>query len=625
MLKESQLPKTHIKSSSQVKLKYSTPSNFYVTKLMNQNTIKNKSLLHESIPNLKNSIQNLFSSDEKKEKIFQFLIKKNRDRSANRSKENNLKTASSIYNEDYSIEPNNNNDLAKSCLDIRSVKNYHCHSNSLMNSRYSGSAKYNQDEYPMNKNNINKNICFEYNNQNNVHQNKNRVYANLIVGNSNSKFRNRNKGNNGNNEYEHISIYNTYNNTFNNYKMQKNKNKGNRNNNRINNHQTYQPTTYRRTVNISEKKPSDNNPINDYMRNTHLSNNNNRNNSNHTNIIVNSDTENNIKDNNIKIYYLKKAKNEKTKQPKDDSFNQKKNPLSSNISFTNNNKKMIYYIHKNVKYKKMEQKKSVTVTGELNSGTKNDKIIDNNNNKVYEKRKNYYDLYGTKDIRVNTIDNKRKNPILMKNCEKDTDNDSLQLTGIKVNIDKSLQKDFYNSPLSSSKFNKYFKNNNYYNNRTANNFYTNNKKIYEKRDLNQRSSLPKSITTQFDNEDNNAKKILNTESCVNIKNNNKFVFNNEDEILEFIKRKYNKRNVNEILISGNRNKDSDINELKTDKQKTELMTTEEGNRIKLKNEELSTEIKELKYKNQQYEIALNDIKNKFDNLTKEIHTIKENK
>ena len=62
-------------------------------------------------------------------------------------------------------------------------------------------------------------VIGELKNAVNVHQNKNRVYANLIVGNSNSKFRNRNKGNNGNNEYEHISIYNTYNNTDRHFKI----------------------------------------------------------------------------------------------------------------------------------------------------------------------------------------------------------------------------------------------------------------------------------------------------------------------------------------------------------------------------------------------------------------------
>ena len=55
------------------------------------------------------------------------------------------------------------------------------------------------------------------------------------------------------------------------------------------------------------------------------------------------------------------------------------------------------------------------------------------------------------------------------------------------------------------------------------------------------------------------------------------------------------------------------------------MITEEGDLIKLKNEELSNEIKQLKFENNQYKKELNDMKNKFINLNKKVDIIQENK
>ena len=53
-----------------------------------------------------------------------------------------------------------------------------------------------------------------------------------------------------------------------------------------------------------------------------------------------------------------------------------------------------------------------------------------------------------------------------------------------------------------------------------------------------------------------------------------------------------------------------------------LLTTEEGNKIRQKNEELSTEIKHLIHENKLYKKELNDIKNRFDYLSKQITNIK---
>ena len=60
----------HVKSSSQVQFIYSNPSNTYLSRLMNQRALKNKSLLNENLPNLQKSIENIFSNEEKKKKFF---------------------------------------------------------------------------------------------------------------------------------------------------------------------------------------------------------------------------------------------------------------------------------------------------------------------------------------------------------------------------------------------------------------------------------------------------------------------------------------------------------------------------------------------------------------------------
>ena len=77
---------------------------------------------------------------------------------------------------------------------------------------------------------------------------------------------NRNRGN----KFEHISIYNTYNNTFNNYRMQKN---DKIKKNVIN--QTYDYGNLynlRNTLNKNDKSSIELNPYKDYMKSSNLSN-----------------------------------------------------------------------------------------------------------------------------------------------------------------------------------------------------------------------------------------------------------------------------------------------------------------------------------------------------------------
>ena len=646
--KGSEFPKEKIKTSSQDLNNSSSHSNFYVAKIIKQNKIKNESLVNESLPNLKKSIQNIFSNEDKKEKIFQFLIKKNKNPSANISKDlkKSLKTPEinpikkyqpkrviSPYNinEYYSTKPpQNDSELARSCIDIRGINNLG-DNNKNMDYRYSGISRFNLDDESMNQNEIYKGIKF--------YQNNNNTYSNLITNNNNFNI-NTNRGN----KYEHIEIYNTYNNTFNNCRKRKNRVIDSKNDHTYDYNNSF---NLRKNINKTEKNSLEKNPYKDYMRNSNLydikkkildkS---------KKNIIDNSDDEKDNKKkniqnnddnlNSIKNYYLRSVKKEKNKINKKDNLNEKKQlPLTINDSYINN-KNNYYYVHKNFGNKKFNQKKFSN--NDLNSDSYNNNNITYDNNKPYEKRKNYNDIYEPRYIRVNTLENNKKNNNDSEKYEKENkvndndinNNDPSKMSKIKVNMDKNLNKKFYNSPLTSLRFYKFFNNNNF-DNKINNNNNINNKKIYEKRDPYQRLSNPKVIDTQIGNDNNDIpikgnKTPYPEKNYINDDLNNKYIFNDEDEIIEFIKKKYNERNVNEIIKRENNNTPYD--ELKKEKGKEKyrgVMTTEEGDLIKLKNEELSNEIKQLKFENNQYKKELNDMKNKFINLNKKVDKIQENK
>ena len=228
-----------------------------------------------------------------------------------------------------------------------------------------------------------------------------------------------------------------------------------------------------------------------------------------------------------------------------------------------------------------------------------------------------------------------------------SDEPTSTINSIKVNIEKKLIKDYYNSPLSQ-RYNKYFINNSNKNINSSNNI---NKKKYEKRDTLQRNLNPNFMTIQndnninekvSDNDKNNINKDYDNKDNKDNNNSNKkkYIFNDEEEIIEFIKKKYNKRKVDDIIKrddnAPNTNANTNINVNENEISKNEpkklkgktylgLMTTEEGKKIKQKNEELSNQIKQLKYENKNYKKELNDIKNKFDDLSREINDIKEKK
>ena len=575
-------PKLHVKTASQDLSNSSNHSNIYVAKLINQNSIKNESLINDSLPNLKKNIQNIFANEEKKEKAFRYLIQKNKDRSTNsrdtkkaiktpeikpyRKIEMQTKRIISPYNNKnfYSFKPIvTNYDMTKSCADLREP-NY-IRQNYINNTiyRYSvNSQKYISEDEPFNQNDFYK--------ENQFWQNDNNTYTNIINNNRNMNV-NRNRGN----KFEHISIYNTYNNTFNNYRMQK---KDKVKKNIVN--QTYDYgylNNLKNTLNKNDKSSIEQNPYKDYMKSSNLSNIKKKilDNNNNKNIIIDiSDNENNIKDKDIKKNnYVKRVKNERIKVQKNENLF-KKNPTKMNdstISAKPNNS--YYYIHKNLGHKILYQKKteknslnpnSNTIKIEdnyskkeennINNPSNTDRKENNNiNNKIYEKRKNYYDIYGHKDIQVNTLDNKQK----YENKNDDDKKIAINVNTIKVNIDKNILKDYCNSPLSN-RYNKYFIDNR---NKLINK--NKNKKTYEKRETIQRSPNPNYINQQFDNYKNKDQISVDAKTDINTNNlKKKYVFNDEEEIIEYIKKKYNKRNVEEIINRGNTNNNNIIYEPK---------------------------------------------------------------
>ena len=667
--------KTHIKTTSQDFKNPSKDSNIYVSKLINQNKNKNV-FINESLPNLKNNIQNIFANEDSKEKVFQFLIKKNKDRSSNTSKDyskkaslktSDIKSLNKIikdtqepkiknpYNSNnFSLKHSiKTNDFTKSCNDLRPPpykKKQNYINNNMIYRSSMGSEKYIYEDEPLSQNQIYK--------KNNYYKNQNNSFANLLT-NSNVNFNNRNKSN----KYEHIAIYNTYNNTFNNYKIPKSNYQQNIDNQTYNNVQQY---IFKNNLNNTNYN-IDNNPYKDYLKNTNLSNFK-RKLLNNKNIDI-SDTDNTIKVKdkkysisksipnnddeiqNLKMNYIKRGKNPRIQVQKNENLNIKNQPTKMNDILTANKSSNSFYVHKNLKYKILNQKRNTKSDIGVNINKNINNTIEYNDNKgnkmkTYEKRKNYYDIYGHKDIRVKTIDDKNNNEKGLAMDNGQSDEPKSTINSIKVNIDKKLIKDYYNSPLSQ-RYNQYFINNS---NKKINSSNDITKKKYEKRETLQRNLNPNFMNIQNDNNSNeqvsdNDKNNINKDKdnvnkdANNSNKKNKYVFNNEEEIIEFIRKKYNKRKVDDILkkednvtnnVNANTNVNVNENEIGVNepkKRKTKkylgLMTTEEGKKIKQKNEELSNQIKQLKYENKNYKKELNDIKNKYDDLSKEINDIKE--
>ena len=619
----------HLKNSSQ---DISNPHrNIFISKLIKNNPgVENESLIKDSLPNIKKSIQNIFSSEDRKEKAFQYLIKKSKEKTINNTLD--LKKSIDSYlntpqnrnlRKNRVIAPYNNKklnpktlinsyDISKSNIDIRPSK-MEKKDDVKSSYRYSGSVKFISEDEPLNQNDIYK--------ENNFYQSNFSIFSNLTT----NKHNNKNK-NNKNEDKSHSYTYN--NSPTSNLKKKKNINNQNltydylknyslRNSINNSNYLDINPyKEYLKTTNITNiKKSIIKKDIEKSINNSNIISNNNDNNNENKDIYDSKNIKNNyyINDNfyNKKIKYVKKSNLYAQNDEKSNNNNYvKKSPIKSNNSVINNNSNKKFYIHKKLGYKESGQKN--LFKNSVNSYSRNSRNNNNiENNDLKKQNKVYYNTYFSKDIRLNTLQNKKRIPRIYRRENIYNGNDLSQEKTVEINIDKNQKIQKLTTLFNSVKINKTNKDDELLKR-------NNNKKIYTKRNTHQRPS--RNIyenNTDFLSE-NNFNNDIN-------KSKNKIIFNDEEEILSYIKRKYNKRKMEEIYDREDNGMVVNDSEKGNEKKYPGMMTTEEGDKIKQKNEELSTEIKQLKNENRLYKKELNDIKNKFNDLSKEIISIKEKK
>ena len=654
---EQQSPKSHhIKNASTDLSNAQAHPNFFLSKLISQNPkIKNESLIKDSLPNIKISIQNIFANDEKKEKAFQYLIKKSKDKSVNNSTDVKNVLSNSAKNEVKQFKPQKvispymdkkfkakpiitPYDISKSNLDIHPIKkeNNEKQDDIKNNYRYSGSEKFISEDEPLDQNDIYK--------ENNFWQNSS-VFSSL----TSNMNKNKNKGN----KCPHIPFSKLQSGSFSNLNYTQrnrniNKTYDNMNNYSLRNNLSQKDiNTYLKVSNmINIKKSILNKDIANIVINMSDSDKNKKNEKNEDRNNENDNKSTNIQNNfytNNKFYdkknkYVKRLRNENLdKEQNNDVFSYiKKSPIKNN-RLINNKFNNNFYVYQNPGFKTLNQKRIVKENSNVNSSVKYSNINNNENNIPKEKGNNFYsnnnNIYRLNDFSSNTLEYKSTYPKLMvkKYQPKDIYNGSnlTQVSTGQINNNIYLKKEYYNSPFSLPKFNN--SNSNYYSNDIYNKNINNNnnnyyKKVYQKRNTflnspnegrfmgNSNESVP-----NFNNY--NLKKGMD-----NINNNNisqkKLIFNDENEIIDYLRKKYNKRNVEEILDRVDNGMPMEDIEKEKNSARKGLLTTEEGNKIRQKNEELSTEIKHLMNENKLYKKELNDIKNRFDDLSKEITTIK---
>jgi hypothetical protein len=279
----------------------------------------------------------------------------------------------------------------------------------------------------------------------------------------------------------------------------------------------------------------------------------------------------------------------------------------NNHNHNNNN----CYVHKSLKHKNIQNKYL-----KVNISTNNTKIktlnvfpIENivGRTESDEKIKSNINIYGRKNIRVNTLKNKKKPQNLSKIYKQEKRYNRNELS--KVNVAQiNLKKTFmpkYNANSPSILFPiKYYENSpREINNEKINKIYSNNGQ--------------KNI--------NNNKKYGIKIRLKNNLNNNKFIFNNEEEILYYIKKRYNNNQIGKLFTGQENHMEMDRIGIEKENKYFCSLTSDEGNKIIKKNEDLFEQIKQLIDENKHYKKELNYIKTKFDDLSKEVLTLKEKK
>lgn len=280
--------------------------------------------------------------------------------------------------------------------------------------------------------------------------------------------------------------------------------------------------------------------------------------------------------------------NSDTQKMKKNSFMNKNNSQNSYKQIIKHNKLM----QKNPIYKKLNLK---------NVYRHKYKLYSNNIKKTYlnserEKINTFDDIYNhkdIKDIRVNLKKQEKNVNNNEKNLKREFNNNDLyEINAIQLSINKTIKKE-----------------NNFSNNISFASFKNNENNI---------------VSNEYENNNINKFNINNLTLCnqVNInlnenRINDKLIFNNNEEIIEYIKKIYNNEKIKDIFLLEDKSKKEIENRL------LGLMSLEEGNKIKEKNEELLNENSKLKYENKQYKKELIDIRNQFNDLSKEIIIVKE--
>ena len=287
----------------------------------------------------------------------------------------------------------------------------------------------------------------------------------------------------------------------------------------------------------------------------------------------------------------------------DNLINKENNPINIsenyNNSKINNNYAYTNYIRNN---KISKIKNQLLNEKEINnySIVNNRNINNNNNDNSFYIPKKPISIYTKRNIRNSYTDRDILNSnIFIKEIGKNKNRKyiatEIRKNNYKINYSKennnliSLNESSDNKKIINLKEGKKFNNNNLYKINVIQ-FYITSKNKKEK------------LKDKFKN---NLKINKNTGLYIKGINNNKnkFIFNNENEIIEYFKNKYNKQKNNDI---GNNN--------------IGLIPIDQVNKIKEKNEKL---INKLKYENIQYKKELIDVRNQFNDLSKEILNIKE--
>ena len=280
--------------------------------------------------------------------------------------------------------------------------------------------------------------------------------------------------------------------------------------------------------------------------------------------------------------------NSDTQKMKKNSFMNKNNSQNSYKQIIKHNKLM----QKNPIYKKLNLKNVYRHKYKLYSNN----IKKNYLNSEREKINTFDDIYNhkdIKDIRVNLKKQEKNVNNNEKNLKREFNNNDLyEINAIQLSINKTIKKE-----------------NNFSNNISFASFKNNENNI---------------VSNEYENNNINKFNINNLTLCnqVNInlnenKINDKLIFNNNEEIIEYIKKIYNNEKIKDIFLLEDKSKKEIENRL------LGLMSLEEGNKIKEKNEELLNENSKLKYENKQYKKELIDIRNQFNDLSKEIIIVKE--